>query len=275
MKMNATKLRSCLIGVGVYALAPFAFAQAVIEHSVGELPALGAEEEVATAASSQQTGQLFLQIQRLQSEIQMLRGQLEEQAELIRQVEKQRFDDFVALDQRLVTLESGAPIATKSGGSVEPNTSSVSDNTARPVEPATVAVTQPAAVAVNTSAEQEAKDAYDIAYKTLRSADFASAKLLFEDFLAMYPDNDLSANAYYWLGELAIKEKDLETARQNFISVVNYFPNHRKANDANYKLGTVYYQLEQMTKSKQYFEAAASGSGQAAKLAQKALEKNF
>jgi len=170
----------------------------------------------------------------------------------------------------LVNLESGAPATAMNAANVQPETSTVEQT-----PPAERAVVQPVTVAANSSADQEAKEAYDVAYQTLRSADFASAKLLFDDFLAMYPDNDLAANAYYWLGELAIKEKDLETARQRFMSVVNYFPDNRKANDANYKLGTVYYQMQQMDKSKQFFEAAASGSGQAAKLAQKALENNF
>ncbi len=271
--LNAILLRSFLIGASAYALAPFTFGQVPIDESVGEIPILdvvSSEVQDSTQLAipeSNINAQLYLQLQRLQAEVQLLRGQVEDQGQLIKQLEQQRFDDFVALDQRLVRLEGDGLVANNNAAEVVSNSSSNDAVNASQGEVQSVAVVE--------GNESEARLAYDKAYAVLRRGDFADSKALFNDFLAIYPTSDLAANAYYWLGELAINDGELEIARQRFMAVVNNFPSHRKAVDANYKLGTVYYQLGQPAKSREYFERAAAATGQAASLAQKALESNF
>ncbi|WP_298634297.1 tetratricopeptide repeat protein [uncultured Umboniibacter sp.] len=260
--MIATCLRSFVIGVGAIALAPFAYGQAPIDESVGEVPI--EEPVVDTAvANIDSSGQFYIQMQRLQSEVQMLRGIIEEQSEQIRRLEQQRFDDFMGIDQRLAAVEAGAVSVVEMD-----STSSTEAATA-------LTAGTGSAVAATDSSVDEAKEAYDIAYGFLRQRNFAEAKVRFSDFLSAYPESDLTANAYYWLGEIALSDRELEIARERFNSVVNFFPEHRKAQDALYKLGTVYFMLEQYDQSRAFYTRAAEGSGQAATLAQRALEQNF
>ena len=260
--MIATCLRSFVIGVGAIALAPFAYGQVPIDESVGEVPI--EEPVVETAvANPDQSGQFYIQMQRLQNEVQMLRGLIEEQSEQIRRLEQQRFDDFMGIDQRLAALEAGS-------------VSVVGVDTASPSEPATTAAVGTGAVVATTDSSVDvAKEAYDTAYGLLRQRNFAEAKTRFSDFLSAYPESDLAANAYYWLGEIALADRELEIARERFNSVVTFFPEHRKAQDALYKLGTVYFMLEQYEQSRAFYTRAAEGTGQAATLAQRALEQNF
>ncbi|RMA79249.1 tetratricopeptide repeat protein [Umboniibacter marinipuniceus] len=260
--MNATRLRSLVIGVGAIALTPFAYGQIPIDESVGVVPIEEPAEEAATA-SSEVNGQFYIQMQRLQNEVQMLRGLIEEQSEEIRRLEQQRFDDFMGVDQRLAALETGAV------------GSATVDGSSQATETASAAATSTTVVATGGSSIDEAKAAYDTAYGLLRQRDFAGAKARFSDFLSAFPESDLAANAYYWLGEIALADRELEVARERFNSVVNFFPDHRKAQDALYKLGTVYYMLEQYEESRAFYTRAAEGTGQAATLAQRALEQNF
>jgi TolA-binding protein len=87
--MNAITLRSFLIGVITVVLAPFAYGQIPIDESVGEITAVDQQEETAESVNSavNQSGQLFLQLQRLQGEVQMLRGIVEEQAVMLARLE--------------------------------------------------------------------------------------------------------------------------------------------------------------------------------------------
>ena len=263
--MIATRLRSFTLGVGVLALTPFVYGQVPIDESVGEIEATAVTRESSESAVG--SGQSFLQMQRLQSEVQMLRGLLEEQAEKIRRLEQQRFDDFVTIDQRLAAIEAGGGnvmAAVQDSSNTETTTTTPSTTSTLPI---------PTAATVNNS--EGAKAAYDTAYGFLRQRDFATAKARFSDFLSSYPESDLAANAYYWLGEIALEDRELEIARERFSSVVNFFPNHRKAQDALYKLGTVYWMLEQYAQSREFYQRAAEGTGQAATLAKRALEQNF
>ena len=259
--MIARCLRSFVIGVGAIALTPFTYGQVPIDESVGEVPI--EEPVVETAANPDISGQFFIQMQRLQNEVQMLRGLIEEQSEQIRRLEQQRFDDFMGIDQRLAALEEGVV-----GGANVDTSSSPNGGDA-------LAAGSGALVATTDGSEEAAKEAYDTAYGLLRQRNFTEAKARFSDFLSAYPESDLAANAYYWLGEIALADRELEIARERFNSVVNNFPEHRKAEDALYKLGTVHFMLGQYEQSREFYTRAAEGTGQAATLAQRALEQNF
>ncbi|NVK11031.1 MAG: tol-pal system protein YbgF [Gammaproteobacteria bacterium] len=269
--MNAITLRSFLIGVITVVLAPFAYGQIPIDESVGEITAVDQQEDTADPVDSavNQSGQLFLQLQRLQGEVQMLRGIVEEQAAMLARLEQQRFDDFVAIDQRIAALEAGGVVVTTPAEDRGEATDSSVASTDGVVVPDTL---DSAASDVD---EERAKAEYDRAREQLMSRNFDQAVEQFNQFVVQYPSSRYAANAYYWLGEIAIQRNDLQQARQQFTSVINFFPNHHKTQDAKYKLGVIYYQLGQAEQSRSYFEEAASGTGNTARLARAKLDEYF
>ena len=58
----------------------------------------------------------------------------------------------------------------------------------------------------------EVQAAYRSAYELVRDKSYASADKAFTDFVVKYPRNELTGNAYYWLGELFEKQRDYKTA---------------------------------------------------------------
>lgn len=77
--------------------------------------------------------------------------------------------------------------------------------------------------------------------------------VMFEDFLAQYPSETLTPNAYYWIGENYYAGKKWSSALENFIHVRDYYPTHHKAADAMLKIGMCYYNMEMKDQAREEF----------------------
>lgn len=77
--------------------------------------------------------------------------------------------------------------------------------------------------------------------------------VMFEDFLAQYPYETLSPNAYYWIGENYYAGKKWSSALENFIRVRDGYPSHHKAADAMLKIGMCYYNMEMKDQANEEF----------------------
>ena len=220
-----------------------------------------AQPVVATAAPQQSArnvqGELFHQLQLLQDEVMQLRGIVEEQQHLVRQLKQQRLDDYLSLDKRISELSSNP--AAVAGASVS------------------------ASASVATSAKQSAPlsgdetASYKAAYDLVRAQQFEEAKQAFSQFMQGYPASRYLPNTLYWLGELYLLDPDLESARQSFAQMLDQYPEHRKAPDAMFKLAKVYHLQGESAKSKTLLKRVVdqNGGSSAAKLAQDYLQKNF
>ncbi len=171
---------------------------------------------------------MTLQIQALRQENQQLRGQLEEQQHRLNGLERKQRDLYLDIDQRLSTLQAGAPpsaappTATEGGSAVaaEGNGSAV----------------PPPAAPVDPVAEQAA---YDAAYDLLRPAQrrYPEAIVAFNDFLAKYPNGEFAPNARYWLAEAYYVTNQNDQALTAFRNVVEKDPASPKARGAWLKIG--------------------------------------
>ncbi|MDZ7687055.1 MAG: tetratricopeptide repeat protein [Gammaproteobacteria bacterium] len=74
-----------------------------------------------------------------------------------------------------------------------------------------------------------------------------------------FPEGKLTANAYYWLGEVhaARPEPDYERARQALVQVIDYFPESRKVPDAAFKLGKIYHLMGDCERAKETLSRVA------------------
>ena len=77
------------------------------------------------------------------------------------------------------------------------------------------------------------------------SAGWMTASTLIKE----YPDNKLSSNAYYWLGETFYVRKNYQLAAYNFAAGYKKFPEGSKAADQLLKLGISLFSLEKLTEA--------------------------
>jgi len=96
------------------------------------------------------------------------------------------------------------------------------------------------------------KELYDTARQLIRNRQFEKAVEQLNNFIKSFPESQLIANAYYWLGQVyaAKIDPDLEQARQALAQVISYFPEHSKVPDAAFALGKVHYALGDCERAK-------------------------
>jgi tol-pal system protein YbgF len=227
---------------------------------------------------------LVLQVQQLQDEVRMLRGQLEEQSYELENLKRRQRDQYLDLDQRLGDMADGAraggaggaPMTASqpgvSAGSSGVNASAppavgpsvgdaasgadVPDITDRSGAPSSVtALAAPAtatAATVASPAEQQA--AYDAAFQSLKELRYADAAQAFQDFVDTYPQSDLAGNAQYWLGESYYVTRNYEIALEAFETLLQDYPSSTKRGDGLLKIGFTHYELDQFDRARAALE---------------------
>lgn len=206
---------------------------------------------------------LLSEIQALKYEIATLRGMVEEQAHELARLKQQQTDNYLDLDQRLL-----------SGGSASRTSTAVAPGPLGPSS--TPAVQTPAVVTPNpiTPALSGAGDAevYAAAYDLLRQRQYDAAAEGLKDYLQRFPTGAYAGNSYYWLGEIYLLKEDLSQARDWFSKLISDFPQDRKIPDAKFKLGKVYHLLGDNASARNLLNEVAAGSGDAARLARQYLQ---
>ncbi|TVP55558.1 MAG: tol-pal system protein YbgF [Halomonadaceae bacterium] len=194
----------------------------------------------------QSSGELFFVIQELRQEVRRLQGQLEEQANQIERLNRQGRERYVDLDERLVdvgqrlsTVEDGMAKGSSAAGSGPGLSQGGSGNL--------VAGTVDSGASRDRRNYRQPDDAERAAYGIIQKRiheekDYDRAADAVYDFVEKYPEGDLTVNAYYWLGEIYLIQKNLDQARRAFSIVVSRYDDHRKAPDALYKLAVTQQQ---------------------------------
>lgn len=93
------------------------------------------------------------------------------------------------------------------------------------------------------------KKQYKVALNEYYKGHHENSILLFEEFLANNPDCELSPNAYYWIGENYYSAANFPKALREFQTVVDRYPGHPKAWDAQLKIGLTYYRMDDLQSS--------------------------
>lgn len=81
------------------------------------------------------------------------------------------------------------------------------------------------------------REDYDRAYGHVLRGDFDTAEVGFRQFLASHPDDELSGNAQYWLGESLFARGRYRDAADAFLAGYTDYPDGAKAPDSLFKLG--------------------------------------
>jgi tol-pal system protein YbgF len=200
---------------------------------------------------------LVIQVQELQDEVRMLRGQLETQNTELENLKRRQRDQYLDLDQRLSDMRNAQPVVgTGSSARARPSTSqspTVSPSADapevrapmdNPSQVTALANPQTQSQAAPVSAAEE-KAAYDQAFQALKELRYADAAEDFQSFLDRYPNSDYADNAQYWLGESYYVTRNYDIALTSFQTLVRQFPDSPKSPDARLKIGYTYYELKQ------------------------------
>lgn len=93
-----------------------------------------------------------------------------------------------------------------------------------------------AALPPASEASGDPKQAYETAYGYLLQRDYGSAEAAFNDFLKKYPNDSLSGNAQYWLGETYFVRGQYKAAAGAFLKGYQSYGQSGKAPDSLLKL---------------------------------------
>jgi tol-pal system protein YbgF len=105
----------------------------------------------------------------------------------------------------------------------------------------------------STAASMDPEEAYQAAYSDLASGRYGLARQAFTEYLARYPDTEVSDNAQYWIGECAYALGDFQGAIEAFKRVVQIYPRGDKVPAALLKTGIAYSRLKDMDTAKKYY----------------------
>lgn len=209
-------------------------------------------------------GQLYNQLQRLQQEVQQLRGEVDLLNRRMQAMEDRQRDIYVDLDSRLRKLETTAPPAAAPGADIAPPTSGATGapTGAPPVQPPPPAApqlpvereNQGVAPEVETGISVAAEAPYQQAFETLKTGRYEEAAAQFKSYLEQYPDSPYADNARYWLGESYYVVREFDEAVKHFQRVLESYPQSSKRADALLKIGFIYYEQGKLDQSRETLE---------------------
>ena len=232
---------------------------------------------LSPAVHAQQKSQMLevlQQLTRLEAEVRQLRGEVERLTYENRRLKTQQNDLYTDLDQRIRSLQTGAPASMQ-----QPQTSASLPGSQLAIEPVatgpaadqqnlpgrvpassmppagrsmssmpTASVQQPAypptAATVSVDPAKEQAD-YKNAFNLLKVGKYDEAIKAYTKFLQQYPAGDYAANAQYWLGEANYVRRQFPLAIAEFQKVVANYPNSKKLPDALLKIGYIHYEMKQ------------------------------
>lgn len=235
------------------------------------------EQQQAQSNTPNQSVELLNRITDLQTEIQSLRGLVEQQSYEIEALKKRSRDQYLDLDGRLSRLEGGAPKPSADGAdastpnNLPPNAEPLLDDPVPVVTQPNVPLMEEPEVrpevdgqtstsGIDGSAETappaqplanpaDERRMYESAFDALKEGRYAEAARRFQGFLNSYPNGEFAPNAHYWLGESYYVTQNYQIALDAFRRLLNEFPDSAKAPDALLKVGYCYYELRQWSQA--------------------------
>lgn len=245
---------SLLIGIA----APWA---ANAQASISNVGSGSVEDRVTSLerisnAQAQLLQQLQQQLNATQSDIDSLRGQIQENSYQLNQVVERQKQIYQQID----SLSSGASAssgAAASGGDTA------------------AATPAPAADASTSAAPVQSGDAntdYNSAVAlVLEKKQYDQAIAAFQAFVKKYPDSTYQPNANYWLGQLNYNKGKKDDAAYYFATVVKNYPKSPKSSEALYKIGVIMQDKGDTAKAKAVYQQVIKQypNTEAAKQAQK------
>lgn len=222
---------------------------------------------------------LVSQVQELQDEVRVLRGQVEDQANQLETLRQRQRDQFLDLDQRIggranpgtedsaqtdypLTQRAPPAVINKDGtrdtkrpvvADASPDSPDVRPPMDVPSDTVSLGTPEVQSQSVAASPAEE-KAEYDQAFQSLKDLRYADAAENFQAFLARYPQSEYAGNAQYWLGESYYVTRNYDIALESFEDLLRKYPDSSKTPDALLKIGYAHYELKQWDQARAALE---------------------
>lgn len=267
MKLLANRFTARLGTAGAIASAVLFVCPAFAQSSRLSLADRVARLEQAAQNNDQNGVGAVNRMQQLEAQVRQQQGQIEELQHQLQQLEDKSKSQYVDLDSRLGRIEAGN---TSAGPQPAGSASAASAATASPAQAGTTGGDDAAAADPAT-----VQAAYNTAFKALQGGDYAGASRDFRDFIKQYPDQSLTPNAWYWLGESYYATMNYKVSLEAFQHLLSQFPQSEKAPDALLKVGYSQFELKQVDQAKATLTAVTTKypGSRAANLAKERLQR--
>jgi len=246
------------------------------------------QAQVGGDSTSDALSLLLEQNQQLRTELQALRGMIEEQGFEVRKLQRDSLSRYTNIDDRLTALEtaavnapppatntapaSGAPI--QAGGNTAPTNAgrtpvangfgqpapgqaagnAAVNNGNRPANGIT-GNTTPRSVGGGRGTLQPAvlseQQLYQMAYDSVINSNFERSVAEFDQYLSIYPEGRFVTNAHYWKGQAYLYLERYAEAQESYEIILNQYPDSAKLPDAMYGLGLAYQGLGNIPRARQ------------------------
>ena len=210
-------------------------------------------QQLAGSADSNLLANQEIRLQELQNELTFVNGQMEELGYALRQLAERLDKEQQETDYRLKNLEE--LLAQKNGqnlGNQLPGQNRRQDMdsippykpfSSRPTSPTTMPSVPTVPDQSNILPSGTMQSQYDFAFSLLKQGNYEEAGQAFQEFLELYPQQELSGNAAYWLGESYYARKDYQRSAQIFAEGFKNYPGSSKAPDNLLKLALSFSNL--------------------------------
>jgi tol-pal system protein YbgF len=211
----------------------------------------GRVTRIENILENQRGSDLLLQIQRLQAEIALLRGTVEQQKFDLEVLQRQQKEQYLDLDGRLRALGGAqAPPAPAQRSSVPGDAPAAGDAMLMPRSQSSAAPAGRATASGAASPDlalpppegrgrDAEREAYREAFDLLKQRRYDDAAAAFRALLSRYPRGELADNARYWLGETYYVKRDYAAALAEFQRVLDDYPLSPKVAGSMLKIGYI------------------------------------
>jgi tol-pal system protein YbgF len=186
-----------------------------------------------------------VEVARLRQELGNLRAELNQRAEAV-QARAGRGAGTVISDE-----DPAQPTGTGTWRTIEESDLAVenleAENTvADPYAGATAARAAP----MSAPDPNDPQKTYDSGYTLFHQRRYSESELQFQRFLDLYPENELSDNALFWIGESRYAMGDYPGALEAFTNTVQRYPSGNKVTDALLKAGKCFEAMQDLERAK-------------------------
>lgn len=192
---------------------------------------------------------MLVRIENMQSELQILRGEIELHSHELEQIKQRQRDLYIDIDRRLLRMERGRTDSAAAVSSSTPKTSTRPPAAATTAAPAVPATTSKPAAAASTAGKPRAdfateQKAYQHAFDLLRELRYDQAVTAFRKFIVVYPGGRYAHIAQYWIGEANYAQRNFKQAITDYQKLIDTYPKSPKLAEALLKIGYSQYELK-------------------------------
>lgn len=207
---------------------------------------------------------MLVRIENLQSEMQILRGEIELHNHELEQIKQRQRDLYVDIDRRLLRMERGGQAEATTSRSSSSSASASPTPSARapaatataPATPKPAAAPAPAKPKADFATEQKA---YQQAFDLLRELRYEQAVSAFRDFIKQFPDGRYAHIAQYWVGEANYAQRNFKQAIGDYQLLIDKYPKSPKLAEAMLKIGYSQYELKNFNKAETTLSSLVKG----------------